>query len=167
MEKIWDVIIVIYWILMGGSLLMITIKVIIPQYLFSIDDVTKNKAEVFRSVLNVIEGDLGIQVNGLSIKYDYTMNDELRGCYDPSNHSITLFMDNLETVHSFILTITEEIHHSVFVSSKSGMKLYQSYHKKVGYDNNPLEYAAKVYAKDKFKLIHRNLKKKGLISYKI
>lgn len=167
MEEIWDIIIVIYWVLMGGSLLMIIVKLIIPHYLFSIDDVTKNKAEVFQSVLNVIEGDLGIQVNGLSIKYDYTKNDELKGFYDPSNHSITLFMDNLESVHSFILTITEEIHHSVFVSSKSGMKLYQSYQKKVGYNNNPLEYAAKVYAKDKFKLIHRNLKKRGLISYKV
>ena len=79
MEEIWDIIIVIYWVLMGGSLLMIIVKLIIPHYLFSIDDVTKNKAEVFQSVLNVIEGDLGIQVKGLSIKYDYTKNDELKG----------------------------------------------------------------------------------------
>ena len=39
--------------------------------------------------------------------------------------------------------------------------------RKVGYENNPLEYAAKVYARDKFKSIHRVLKKKGLIRYKV
>ena len=167
MEGIWDYIVVIYWIVMGCSLLMVTLKLFIPQYIFSIEEVTEDKEQVFQTVLNVIERDLGVQVNRLSINYDYTMNDELKGYYDPSNHSITLFMDNLQTVHSFVLTITEEIHHSIFVSSKSGMKLYQSYHRKVGYNNNPLEYSAKVYARDKFKSIHRNLKKSGLIRYKV
>ena len=167
MDGIWNYIVVIYWIVMGCSLLMVTIKLIIPQYIFSMDEVTQNKEQVFQTVLNVIERDLGIRVNGLSINYDYSKNDELKGYYDPSKHSITLFMDNLGSVNSYILTLIEEIHHSVFVSSKSGMKLYQSYHKKVGYDNNPLEYSAKVYARDKFKSIHRNLKKSGLIRYKV
>ena len=167
MNQFWNIIIVIYWIVMGCSLLMVIIKLIIPQYIFSIEEVTEDKEQVFQTVLNVIERDLGVRVNGLSINYDYTKNDKLQGYYDPSNHSITLFVDNMETVHSFILTITEEIHHSIFVSSKSGMKLYQSYHRKVGYDNNPLEYSAKVYARDKFKSIHRNLKKSGLIRYKV
>ena len=44
------------------------------------------------------------------------------------------------------------------------MKLYD---RKVGYENNPLEYAAKVYARNKFKSIHRILKKRGLIRYKV
>ena len=167
MEGIWDYVVVIYWTVMGCSLLMVILKLFIPKYIFSMDEVTQNKEQVFQTVLNVIERDLGIRVNGLSINYDYAKNDELKGYYDPRNHSITLFMDNMETVHSFVLTITEEIHHSIFVSSKSGMKLYQSYHNKVGYDNNPLEYSAKVYAKDKFKLIHRILKKRGLIQYKV
>lgn len=163
----WDYIVVIYWFLIGCSILMVIVKLIIPQYIFSIEEVTEDKEQVFQTVLNVIERDLGVRVNGLSINYDYTKNDELQGYYDPSNHSITLFMDNMVTVHSFVLTITEEIHHSIFVSSKSGMKLYQSYHRKVGYDKNPFEYSAKFYARDKFKQIHRILKKKGLISYKV
>ena len=167
MDGIWDYIVVIYWIVMGCSLMMVTLKLFIPQYIFSIEEVTEDKEQVFQTVLHVIERDLGVRVNGLSINYEYSENDELKGYYDPRNHSITLFIDNLETVHSFLLTITEEIHHSIFVSSKSGMKLYQSYHRKVGYDNNPLEYSAKVYARDKFKQIHRILKKKGLISYKV
>ena len=167
MEGIWDYVVVIYWIVMGCSLLMVTMKLIIPQYIFSMDEVTQDKEQVFQIVLNVIERDLGVRVNGLSINYDYSENDELKGYYNPRNHSITLFMDNMETVYSFILTITEEIHHSIFVSSKSGMKLYQSYHKKVGYENNPLEYAAKVYALNNFKSIHRVLKKRGLIRYKV
>ena len=167
MDGIWDYIVVIYWILMGFSLLMVTLKLIIPQYIFSIDEVTENKEQVFQSVLKVIEKDFSIRVNGLLINYDYTKNDELQGCYDPSNHSITLFMDNLETVNSYILTLTEEIHHSIFVSTKSGIKIYELYDKKVGYDNNPLEYAAKVYALNNFKSIHRILKKRGLIRYKV
>ena len=167
MNQFWNIIVVTYWILMGCSLFMVTLKLIIPQYIFSIEEVTEDKEQVFETVLHVIERDLGVRVNGLSINYDYSKNDELKGFYDPRNHSITLFMDNMETVHSFVLTITEEIHHSIFVSSKSGMKLYQSYHRKVGYKNNPLEYSAKVYARDKFKSIHRNLKKSGLIRYKV
>ena len=47
------------------------------------------------------------------------------------------------------------------------MKIYEIYDKKVGYKNNPLEYAAKVYALNNFRSIHRVLKKRGLIRYKV
>ena len=59
---------------MGCSLMMVTIKLIIPQYIFSMDEVTQNKEQVFQTVLNVIERDLGVRVNGLSINYDYSKN---------------------------------------------------------------------------------------------
>ena len=99
--------------------------------------------------------------------YDYSPNDEFRGFYQQNNHSITLCLKNLYNIHSFILTLTEEIHHSIFVSTKSGIKIYELYDRKVGYDNNPLENAAKVYARDKFKSIHRVLKNRGLIRYRV
>ena len=70
-------------------------------------------------------------------------------------------------MRSFIITLVEEIHHSIFVSTKSGIKIYQTYDKKVGYENNPLEYAAKVYALNNFRSIHRVLKKRCLILYRV
>jgi len=167
MNEVWNIVVIAYWIIFGVTLLTIILKITIPYYIFSIDEVTENKEQVFQSVLKVIEKDFSIRVNGLLINYDYTKNDELQGCYDPSNHCITLFMDNLETVNSYILTLTEEIHHSIFISTKSGIKIYELYDKKVGYENNPLEYAAKVYALNNFKSIHRVLKKRGLIRYKV
>ena len=102
-----------------------------------------------------------------TICFDYRPNDKLRGVYHQQNHSITLYLDNLENVHSWILTLIEEIHHSAFVSTKSGIKLYELYDRKVGYENNPLEYAAKLYAVKNFSSIHRKLKKQGLIRYKV
>jgi hypothetical protein len=167
MSEIWELVLVGYMIITGASLIMVIIKLLIPQYIFTIDEVTEYKSEVYNCVLELIQEDLGVQIKGLTVIYDYYPNDEFKGFYQQENHSITLFLENLDNVHSFILTLLEEIHHSIFVSTKSGIKIYELYDKKVGYDNNPLEYAAKVYARDKFKSIHRVLKKKGLIRYKV
>jgi hypothetical protein len=167
MSEILGLVLVGYMIITGASLIMVIIKLLIPQYIFTIDEVTEYKSEVYNCVLELIQEDLGVQIKGLTVIYDYSPNDEFKGFYQQENHSITLFLENLDNVHSFILTLLEEIHHSIFVSTKSGIKIYELYDKKVGYDNNPLEYAAKVYARDKFKSIHRVLKKKGLIRYKV
>jgi hypothetical protein len=167
MSEIWELVLVGYMIITGASLIMVIIKLLIPQYIFTIDEVTEYKSEVYNCVLELIQEDLGVQIKGLTVIYDYSPNDEFKGFYQQENHSITLFLENLDNVHSFILTLLEEIHHSIFVSTKSGIKIYELYDKKVGYDNNPLEYAAKVYARDKFKSIHRVLKKNGLIRYKV
>ena len=167
MSEVWSLVVVVYMIITGASLIMVIIKLLIPQYIFTIDEVTEYKSEVYNCVLELIQEDLGVQIKGLTVIYDYSPNDEFKGFYQQENHSITLFLENLDNVHSFILTLLEEIHHSIFVSTKSGIKIYELYDKKVGYDNNPLEYAAKVYARDKFKSIHRVLKKNGLIRYKV
>jgi len=167
MSEILGLLVIGYCVVTGASLIMVIIKLLIPQYIFTIDEVTEYKSEVYNCVLELIQEDLGVQIKGLTVIYDYSPNDEFKGFYQQENHSITLFLENLDNVHSFILTLLEEIHHSIFVSTKSGIKIYELYDKKVGYDNNPLEYAAKVYARDKFKSIHRVLKKKGLIRYKV
>ena len=146
---------------------MVIIKLLFPQYILTIDEVTENKSEIYNCVLELIQDDLGVQIKGLTVIYDYSPNDEFKGFYQQEDHSITLCLKNLDNVHSFILTLIEEIHHSIFVSTKSGIKIYELYERKVGYENNPLEYAAKVYARDKFKSIHRVLKKNGLIRYKV
>ena len=167
MSEILGLLVIGYWVVTGASLIMVIIKLLIPQHIFTIDEVAEYKSEVYNCVLELIQEDLGVQIKGLTVIYDYSPNDEFKGFYQQENHSITLFLENLDNVHSFILTLLEEIHHSIFVSTKSGIKIYELYDKKVGYDNNPLEYAAKVYARDKFKSIHRVLKKKGLIRYKV
>ena len=167
MSEIWVLLVIGYWVVTGASLIMVIIKLLIPQYIFTIDEVTEYKSEVYNCVLELIQEDLGVQIKGLTVIYDSSPNDELRGCYQQNDHSITLYLKNLDNVHSFILTLIEEIHHSIFVSTKSGIKIYELYDKKVGYGNNPLEYAAKVYARDKFKSIHKVLKKRGLIRYKV
>ena len=167
MSEIWKLLLVLYIIITGASLIMVIIKLLIPQYIFNIDEVTEYKSEVYNCVLELVQEDLGVQIKGLRVIYDYSPNDEFKGFYQQENHSITLFLENLDNVHSFILTLIEEIHHSIFVSTKSGIKIYELYERKVGYENNPLEYAAKVYARDKFKSIHRVLKKNGLIRYKV
>ncbi len=167
MSEIWKLLLVLYIIITGASLIMVIIKLLIPQYIFNIDEVTEYKSEVYNCVLELVQEDLGVQIKGLRVIYDYSPNDEFKGFYQQENHSITLFLENLDNVHSFILTLIEEIHHSIFVSTKSGIKIYELYERKVGYENNPLEYAAKVYARDKFKSIHRVLKKKGLIRYRL
>jgi hypothetical protein len=167
MSEILGLLLIGYWVVTGASLIMVIIKLLIPQYIFTIDEVTEYKSEVYNCVLELIQEDLGVQIKGLSVIYDYSPNDEFKGFYQQENHSITLFLENLDNVHSFILTLIEEIHHSIFVSTKSGIKIYELYERKVGYENNPLEYAAKVYARDKFKSIHKVLKKRGLIRYKV
>ena len=96
----------------------------------------------------MIQDDLGVQIKGLRVIYDYSPNDEFKGFYQQEDHSITLCLKNLDDVHSFILTLIEEIHHSIFVSTKSGIKIYELYDRKVGYDNNPLEYAASLGSRD-------------------
>ena len=167
MSEILGLLLIGYCVVTGASLIIVIIKLLIPQYVFTIDEVTEYKSEVYNCVLELIQEDLGVQIKGLTVIYDYSPNDEFKGFYQQENHSITLFLENLDNVHSFILTLTEEIHHSIFVSTKSGIKIYELYERKVGYENNPLEYAAKVYARDKFKSIHRVLKKNGLIRYKV
>ena len=167
MSEILGLLLVGYLVVTGASLIIVIIKLLIPQHIFTIDEVAEYKSEVYNCVLELIQEDLGVQIKGLTVIYDSSPNDEFKGFYQQENHSITLFLENLDNVHSFILTLTEEIHHSIFVSTKSGIKIYELYERKVGYENNPLEYAAKVYARDKFKSIHRVLKKNGLIRYKV
>ena len=149
------------------SLLVVILKMTIPYYIFSIDEVTKNKSEVYHCLLELIQKDLGIDIQNPTIDFNYELNDEYRGLYDQNYHCITLYLQNLEDVRSFILTLTEEIHHSIFVSTRQTMKIYDYYNEKVGYNQNPLEYAAKVYAQNKFKSIHRVSKKRGVIRYKL
>lgn len=165
--QVWDYLVVFYWCLLGIVLVLILFKLLLLPFLFHVDDVSNNKSKVCESVIDFIERDLGVRISNLTIHFDYKPNDNLNGYYRQDEHSITLCLNNLDNVHSFLLTLIEEVHHAVFISSKSGVKIYELYHHKVGYDHNPLEYAAKVYAHNKFKSIHRNLKKSGLIRYKV
>jgi hypothetical protein len=167
MEELWELLVIGYWVVVGGVGLLLTIKLMIQHHIYSIDDVCSDKDECYEEVIGTLEDDLGISIKKPHIIFDYSPNDEMRGFYDPNNHSITLFLKNLDSVYDFTLTLTEEIHHSVFVNTRSGMNIYNKYDKIVGYDNNPLEYSAKQYAKEKFRLIHRILKKRGLIQYKV
>ena len=167
MSEILGLLVIGYCVVTGASLIMVIIKLLIPQHILTIDEVTEYKSEVYNCVLELIQEDLGVEIKGLTVIYDSTPNDDLRGCYQQNDHSITLYLQNLESVHSFTLTLVEEIHHAIFLSTRQTMKTYQAYDKKVGYENNPLEYAAKVYARDKFKSIHRVLKKRGLIRYRV
>ena len=167
MSDILGLLVIGYWVVTGASLIMVTIKLLIPQYIFSIDEICTNKDQVCDCVINYIQEDFGVTIHNLTIDFDYDPNDEYRGSYLQETHTVTLYHHNLDNVHSWILTLVEEIHHAIFLSTRQTMKTYQSYDKKVGYENNPLEYAAKVYARDKFKSIHRVLKKNGLIRYKV
>ena len=110
---------------------------------------------------------MGVKIQNLTITFDYSSKNEYRGYYEQNTHSVKLYHENLDNVHSWIITLIEEIHHSIFVSTKSGVRMYELYDRKVGYDNNPLEYAAKLYAVNNFRTIHRILKKQGLIRYKV
>ena len=166
MEEIWTLLVIGYWVVLGITLLLTIISLVFLTYVFSIDEVSSDKKKIYDCVLELIEKDLEIKIKKPSIHFEYRNNDNLRGYYQQFDHSITLFMENLN-VNSFLLTLVEEIHHSIFVSTSTTMKVYQLYDKKVGYDNNPLEYSAKVYARSKFKYIHRILKKRGLIKYKV
>ena len=167
MSEIWSLVVIGFWVLMVISLLVIILKMTISYYIFSIDDVCNNKMEIYKCIVEFIEEDLGIDIQNPTIDFNYELNDEYRGYYDQNDHSIKLYLQNLENVRSFILTLVEEIHHSIFVSTKSSMKTYQSYDKKVGYENNPLEFSAKVYSITNFKSIHMILQKRGLILYRV
>ena len=167
MSEIWSLLVIVYIIIRVISLLVVILKMTIPYCIFSIDEVTKNKSEVYHCLLELIQKDLGIDIQNPTIDFNYELNDEYKGLYDHNYHCITLYLQNLENVKSFILTLVEEIHHSIFVSKKSEIKLYLSYEKKVGYINNPLEYAAKVYALNNFIPLHRILKEKGVICYRV
>jgi len=167
MSEIWSLLVIVYIIIMVISLLVVILKMTIPYYIFSIDDVCNNKMEIYKCIVEFIEEDFGIDIQNPTIDFNYELNDEYRGYYDQNDHSIKLYLQNLENVRSFIITLVEEIHHSIFVSTKSGIKIYQTYDKKVGYENNPLEYAAKVYALNNFRSIHRVLKKRCLILYRV
>ena len=167
MSEVWSLVVIAYWVLMGVMILVFILKMTIPYYIFSIDDVCNNKMEIYKCIVEFIEEDFGIDIQNPTIDFNYELNDEYRGYYDQNDHSIKLYLQNLENVRSFIITLVEEIHHSIFVSTKSGIKIYQTYDKKVGYENNPLEYAAKVYALNNFRSIHRVLKKRCLILYRV
>ena len=166
MNGIWDYLFVGYWVIVAIYSVIYLIKLLFPHYIYSIDDVSKNKSDVYHCVIEFVKEDFGIDFRVPIINYIYYPNDEMKGCYEQKSHSITLYIKNLESVSSFIQTLTEEIHHSVFVSTKSSIKIYELYDRKVGYDNNPLECAAKLYSENKFRSIHRKLRKRGLISYK-
>jgi len=81
MSEIWELVLVGYMIITGASLIMVIIKLLIPQYIFTIDEVTEYKSEVYNCVLELIQEDLGVQIKGLTVIYDSSPNDELRGCY--------------------------------------------------------------------------------------
>ena len=66
----------------------------------------ENKSVIYNCVLELIQEDLGVQIKGLRVIYDYSPNDEFQGFYQQENHSITLFLENLDNVHSFILTLS-------------------------------------------------------------
>ena len=166
MGEIGDYLFVGYWVIVGVYSVIYLIKLLFPHYIYSIDDVSKNKSDVYHCVIEFVKEDFGIDFRVPTINFIYDPNDEMKGCYEQKSHSITLYIENLDSIHSFILTLIEEIHHSVFVSTKSSIKIYELYDRKVGYDNNPLECAAKLYSVNKFIYIHRKLKKRGLISYK-
>ena len=166
MSGIWDYLFVGYWIIVGVYSVIYLIKLLFPHYIYSIDDVSVNKLDVYQCVIEFVKEDFSIDFRVPTINFIYDPNNEMKGCYEQKGHSITLYMKNLDSVNSFIQTLTEEIHHSVFVSTKSSIKIYELYDRKVGYDNNPLECAAKLYSENKFKPIHRKLRKRGLISYK-
>jgi hypothetical protein len=167
MEELWEIMVIGYCLVVGVVALLLIVKLIIPHHIYSIDDVCTDLNEYYYEVIRIIEEDLKITVNKPKITFEYASNDEMKGCYNPDSHSIIIYLKNLETVYDFTLTLIEEIHHSVFVNTRSGVKIYQKYEKIVGYDNNPLEYSAKQYAKEKFWLIHRILKNSGLIRYKV
>ena len=167
MSEILDLLVVGYFIIMGCSLIMILLKKLIPHLIFSIDEVCDDKMKICNCVIDYMENEMGVTIQNLTITFDYSSNDECRGYYQQNTHSIKLYHENLDNVHSWIITLIEEIHHSIFVSTKSGIRMYEIYDRKVGYDNNPLEYAAKLYAVNNFRSIHRKLKKQGLIRYKV
>jgi hypothetical protein len=167
MSEIWKLLVIGYMIITGASLIMVTIKLLIPQYIFSIDEICTNKYQVCDCVINYIQEDLGVTVHNLTIDFDYEPNDEFSGSYLQETHTVTLYHHNLDNVHSWILTLVEEIHHAIFLSTRQTMKTYHAYDKKVGYGNNPLECAAKVYALNNFRSIHRVLKNRGLIRYRV
>jgi len=167
MDDIWNILVVAYFIVMGLSIFMVLLKLWIPHLIFSIDEVCENKKELCDFIIDYMEMEMGVSIQKLTIRFDYLPNEEYLGYYQQDNHSITLCEDNINNVHCWILTIVEEIHHALFVSTKSSMKMYESFNRKVGYQNNPLEYSAKLYAANNFKSIHRKLKKQSLIRYKL
>ena len=89
MSEIWELVLVGYVIITGASLIMVIIKLLFPQYIFTIDQVTERKSEVYNCVLELIQDDLGVQVKDLRVIYDYSPNDEFKGFYQQENHSIT------------------------------------------------------------------------------
>ncbi len=169
MEEIWGLLVVGYWVVVGVTIVLILIPLIIPQHIYEIDDVCDDKYEVYTCIIEYIENDFGIKIKRPSILFDYTKNNDLKGVYHPSNHSISLFILSTDSVYSFTLTLIEELHHSVYVSKsvRGSYSVYQLYDRLVGYDNNPLEYSAKIYATSNFNSIHRILKKRRLVRYKV
>jgi hypothetical protein len=114
MSEIWDLLVIGYWVVTGASLIMVIIKLLFPQYIFIIDEVTENKSEIYNCVLELVQEDLGVTLHNLTIDFDYEPNDEFSGSYLQETHTVTLYHHNLDNVHSWILTLVEEIHHSIF-----------------------------------------------------
>ena len=82
MSEIWDLLVIGYWVVTGAALIMVIIKLLFPQYIFTIDEVTENKSEIYNCVLELIQDDLGVQIKGLRVIYDYSPNDEFKGFYN-------------------------------------------------------------------------------------
>ena len=79
MSEICELLVIGYWVVTGASLIMVIIKLLFPQYVFTIDEVTERKSEVYNCVLELIQDDLDVQIKGLRVIYDYSPNDEFKG----------------------------------------------------------------------------------------
>ena len=99
MEGMWDLLVIGYWVIMGILSLLILIKLLVPQHIFSIDDICTSKIQVCEYVITYIQDDLGVTVENLNIKFNYEPNDELRGCYDHGNHTIILYHRDFDIRH--------------------------------------------------------------------
>ena len=70
MSEIGDLLVIGNWVVTGTSLIMVIIKLLFPQYIFTTDEVTENKSEIYYRVLELIQDDLGVQIKDLEVIYD-------------------------------------------------------------------------------------------------
>ena len=90
MSEVWSLVVIGYMIITGASLIVVIIKLLIPQYIFTIDEVTEYKSEVYNCVLELIQEDLGVTLHNLTINFNYRPNDEFRGCFQHETNTVTL-----------------------------------------------------------------------------
>ena len=62
MEEIWNLLVIVYWGVVGGTLLLIIISLVFPTHIYSIDHVSDNKQDIYNCVLELVEDDLGIRI---------------------------------------------------------------------------------------------------------